>query len=69
VVSNAKELRLCMARVMPFHAFREQAFAATPPPARQYGTAAFRLHARTKTVLAFACSLRWLVSPFHKTEK
>jgi len=58
-----------MARVMPFHAFREQAFAATPPPARQYGTAAFRLHARTKTVLAFACSLRWLVSPFHKTEK
>jgi hypothetical protein len=54
---------------MSLHAFWKQALAAAPAPARQYGTAAFRLHARTKTVLAFACSLRWLVSPFHKTEK
>jgi hypothetical protein len=38
-------------------------------PARQRGTAAFCLHSRTKSVLLFARSLRWLVSPFHKTEK
>jgi hypothetical protein len=53
---------------MYLDAFREQAFAPALPPARQGGAARFRLHARTKTVLAFACALRWLVSPFHKTE-
>ena len=54
---------------MYLDAFREQAFAPALPPARQGGAARFRFHARTKTVLAFACPLRWLVSPFHKTEK
>jgi hypothetical protein len=38
------------------------------PPARQRGTAAFCLHARTKSMLAFACALRWLISPFHKAK-
>jgi hypothetical protein len=58
-----------MAGVVYLDAFREQAFTPTLPPARQRGTARFRFHARTKTVLALACSLRWLISPFHKTEK
>jgi len=58
-----------MAGVMSVDAFREQALAAALPPARQRGTARFCLHAGTKTVLTFACSLGWLVSPFHKTEK
>jgi hypothetical protein len=58
-----------MAGVVYLDAFREQAFAPALPPARQGGAARFRLHARTKTVLVFACALRWLVSPFHKTEK
>jgi len=62
-------LRLRMAGVVYLDAFREQTFAPALPPARQRGAARFRFHARTKTVLAFACSLRWLVSPFHKTEK
>lgn len=58
-----------MAGVVYLDAFREQAFAPALPPARQDGAARFRLHARTKAVLAFACALRWLISPFHKTEK
>jgi hypothetical protein len=58
-----------MAGVVYLDAFREQAFTPALPPARQRGTARFRFHARTKTVLAFTRSLRWLVSPFHKTEK
>ena len=62
------KLSLRMAGVVPFDAFREQTLAATLPSARQRGTAALRLHPGTKTVLAFACSLRWLVSSFHKTE-
>jgi hypothetical protein len=54
---------------MSLDALWEQTFAAALSPTRQCGAAAFRLHARTKTVLAFACSLRWLVSPFHKTKQ
>jgi hypothetical protein len=54
---------------MSFDAFREQALSATLPPAREYCAAAFCLHASAKTVLVFACSLRWLISAFHKTEK
>lgn len=60
---NRKSLRsrkssLGMAGVVYLDAFREQAFAPALPPARQGGAARFRLHARTKTVLAFACALR-----------
>jgi hypothetical protein len=57
-----------MARVVEFNAFRQESLAATLPPARQRGTATFCLHARTKSVLAFACALRWLISPFHKAK-
>jgi hypothetical protein len=60
---------LRVARVVKLDAFREQTLAAALSPARQRGTARFCLHAGTKTVLTFACSLGWLVSPFHKTEK
>ena len=62
-------LRLRMARVMFLDAFREQALAAALSPACKYRATAFGLHAGTKTVLTFACSLGGLVSPFHKTEK
>jgi len=58
-----------MARVVELNAFRQEPLAATLPPARQRGTATFCLHARTKSMLAFACALRWLISPFHKTAK
>jgi len=50
-------------------AFREQALAAALSPACKYRATAFGLHAGTKTVLTFACSLGGLVSPFHKTDK
>jgi hypothetical protein len=58
-----------MAREMFFNTFRQETLAAALTPARQRGTAGFCLHTRTKSVLLFARSLRWLVSPFHKTEK
>jgi len=61
--------RLRVTRVVKLNAFREQALAAALPPARQRGTARFCFHAGAKTVLTFACSLGWLVSPFHRTEK
>lgn len=61
-------LRLRVTRVVELNAFREQTFAAALSPAGKYRPAAFCLHAGTKTVLAFACALGWLVSPFHKTE-
>jgi hypothetical protein len=71
---NRKSLRnrkssLGMAGVVDLDAFREQAFAPALPPARQRGTTGFCLHPCTKSVLPFARSLRWLISPFHKTEK
>jgi hypothetical protein len=57
-----------MARVMPFDALGEQAFAAALSAACQRGAAPFCFHPGTKAMLAFACSFRWLVSAFHKTE-
>jgi hypothetical protein len=57
-----------MARVMPFRALWEQAFAAALAAARQCGPASFCFHPGAKTMLTFACSLRRLVSAFHKTE-
>jgi hypothetical protein len=57
-----------MAHVMPFDAFWEQAFAAALAAACQGRAPRFRLHAGTKTMLTFACSLGWLVGTFHKTE-
>jgi len=58
-----------MARVVSLDAFWEQAFATALPATRQRGTASLCLHTRTKSMLAFARSLRWLVGPFHKTGK
>jgi hypothetical protein len=53
---------------MPLDTFRQQPFAAALPPARKGRATAFGTHPGTETVLTFACSLRWLVSPFHKGE-
>jgi hypothetical protein len=55
-------------RVVRFHTLWEQPFAAALPAACQCCAARFRFHAGTKTMLAFACSLGWLVGAFHKTE-
>jgi hypothetical protein len=49
-------------------AFWQQTFAAALPPTRKGRSTAFGPHPGTETVLTFACSLRWLVSPFHKGE-
>ena len=57
-----------MARVMPFHTPWKQTFTAALAAARQGRAPPFSLHAGTKTMLTFACSLGWLVSAFHKTE-
>jgi hypothetical protein len=65
---ETKELRLRMARVMPSNSLWEQALAAALAAACQGRAAPFCLHAGTKTMLPFACSLGWLVSAFHKTE-
>jgi hypothetical protein len=58
-----------MARVVYLDAFREQALAATLPPACKRRAAGFGFHAGTETMLTLACSLGWLVSPFHKGAK
>jgi len=57
-----------MARVVELNAFRQEPLAASLPPPRERGTAAFCLHARAKAMLTFACALRWLISPFHKAK-
>jgi hypothetical protein len=67
--SRNVKLRLRMARVMSLDAFGKQALAAALSPACKYRATAFGFHAGTKTMLAFACSLGGLVSPFHKTDK
>jgi hypothetical protein len=56
-----------MTNVMPVDAFREQSLTTPLSAACQGGAPAFGAHAGTKTVLAFPCSLGWLVSAFHKT--
>jgi len=65
---EAKELRLCVARVVRFHTLWKQAFAPALAAACQCCAAPSSFHAGAKTMLAFACSLGWLVSAFHKTE-
>jgi len=54
---------------MSLDAFRQQALAAALPSPRERGTSGFRLHAGAKSVLSFSCTLGWLISAFHKTEK
>jgi hypothetical protein len=58
-----------MTRVVQLDALWEQTFAAALAAACQGCAAPFRFHAGTKTMLAFACSLGWLVSAFHKTDR
>jgi hypothetical protein len=53
--------------VMSLDAFREKAFAAALPPARKGRATAFCTHPGAETVLTFACTFRWLVSPLHGT--
>jgi hypothetical protein len=50
-------------------AFGEQPFSAALPPACEYRATALSSHSRTESVLSFPCSLGWLVSAFHKTER
>jgi len=67
--SRAPKSSLRVPDVMPLDAFRQQAFAAALPPTRKGRATAFGTHPGTEAVLTFACSLGWLVSPFHRTEK
>jgi hypothetical protein len=53
---------------MSFDTFREQSLAPSLPAPREDRAPAFGTHAGTKTVLTLSCSLRGLVSAFHKTE-
>jgi hypothetical protein len=54
---------------MSLDAFGEQPFSAALPPACEYRATALSPHPRTKSVLSFPCSLGWLISAFHKTER
>ena len=56
-----------MARVMILDTLRQQTLAAALSPTREGGTATLRFHARSKTMLAFARSFRWLIGAFHGT--
>ena len=67
--SQFKKSSLRVACVVSVNAFRQQTFPTALPPARKSGAAAPCSHTCAKTVLAFTRSLRWLVSPFHKTEE
>jgi len=57
-----------MSGVMQLNAFWQQAFAAALAPPCECGATSFGPHTRTKAVLAFACSLGWLVSAFHNPD-
>jgi hypothetical protein len=50
---------------MNFHALRQKPFPSTLTAARQGGPAAFRAHARAKTVLVFPRAFRALERAFH----
>jgi len=58
-----------MTREVTIDAFRQQAFASPLATTRERGASTFCPHPRPKTVLALACSLRWLKSAFHRAEK
>ena len=51
------------------NAFRQKPLATALASTRERGATAFSSHAGAKTMLAFASSLGWLVSSFHKAEK
>jgi len=71
IISNLdfEKSSLRMTNVMFLDAFWEQTFSAALPAACEDRAAALCPHPRTKAVLPFPCSLGWLVSAFHKTEK
>jgi len=71
IISNLefRKIKPAMTNVMFLDAFWEQTFSAALPAACEDRAAALRPHPRTKAVLPFPCSLGWLVSAFHKTEK
>jgi len=50
---------------MNFNAFRQEPFPSTLTPPRERRPAAFRAHARAKTVLIFSGALRALECAFH----
>jgi hypothetical protein len=50
---------------MNLDALRQQTFAAALSPTSKGGTATLGFHAGSKTVLAFARALRWLIGAFH----
>jgi len=55
-----------VAGVVPVNALWKQAFATALAPAREGGATAFGSHPGAKAMLAFARSLGWLISAFHK---
>ena len=63
------KLRLRMARVLSVDTFWKHALATAVSPACKGRATALGLHAGTKTVLTFACSLGRLISSFHKIRK
>ena len=65
--SANRSLGLSVTREVLLDAFGQKPLASALAPAGERGTSAFGAHARAETVLAFARSFRWLVSPFHKT--
>jgi hypothetical protein len=58
-----------MARVLSLDTFWKQALAKALSPACKGRATALGLHAGTKTMLTFACSLGRLISSFHKIGK
>jgi len=65
-ILHLQKSSLGVTREMALNAFRQQPFPPALTPARERGPAAFRLHARAKTVLLFSGAFGWLVSAFHK---
>ncbi len=55
-----------MTRVMSIYTFGKEALPAALTSPGKRGAPALGPHPGTKTVLAFARSLRWLKSAFHK---
>ena len=63
------DLRLGVPGEVVLNAFRQKPLATALASTRERGATAFSSHAGAKTMLAFASSLGWLVSSFHKAKK
>lgn len=55
-----------MALVLKLSPFGDEALATLLTATLDQVTTRLRLHAGTKTVLAFAGAFGWLISPFHR---